>query len=243
LALDEVPIPVHDPDAPQTLPPGIPAIAFDRASLRYDPSLPLALNEVTLQLEPGATLAVTGSSGAGKSSLISALLRFWPLAGGTLRVGGVAVEQLRQSDVRTACALVDQGAHLFAGTLHANLTLGRPEASTEEVARALQTAQLAEWVAGLPDGLDTPVGDEGVAISGGERRRVAVARALIASGPVLVLDEPTSGLQTPMADRLITDVLASAAQNGRSVLLVTHRDAEANLCQGTLTLQDGSVVA
>ncbi len=241
LALDEVPVPVTDPEDPDTVAPGVPEIAFDRASLRYAPTLPLALDGVTLTLAPGTTLAVTGSSGAGKSSLVSALLRFWPLSGPPLRLGGVRAQRLRPAADRAAGARADQGAHLCAGTLHANLPLGRPDATAAEVAEALNAAQLHEWVAGLPDGLQTPVGDEGVAISGGERRRVAVARALIAGGRILVLDEPTSGLHAGLADQLIDDVLAAAAE--RSVLLVTHRSAEAERCGTTLTLEAGTVVS
>jgi thiol reductant ABC exporter CydC subunit len=237
LALDDVPVPVVDPTAPDALGPGVPEVAFAEASLRYAPDLPLALDGVTFSMAPGARLAVTGSSGAGKSSLVNALLRFWPLSGGSLSVGGVAVTDLRQSEVRAACALVDQGAHLFAGTLHSNLTLGRPDAAEQEVAAALVAAQLTEWVAGLPEGLQTPVGDDGVALSGGERRRVAVARALIAGGPVLVLDEPTSGLGNQVGEQLVDDVLAVAG--ARSVLLITHRAAEADLCDSTVTLEQG----
>jgi ABC-type transport system involved in cytochrome bd biosynthesis fused ATPase/permease subunit len=120
------------------------------------------------------------------------------------------------------------------------VTLGRPDATDEEVHHALDAAQLGEWVRGLPSGLETPVGEEGVAISGGERRRLAVARALLAGGSVLVLDEPTGGLDAPLADRLITDVLAAAGT--RSVLLITHRASEASACDTTVILEAGQVV-
>jgi thiol reductant ABC exporter CydC subunit len=240
LALDQVPLPVTDPQAPDDLPPGRPDVLFDRAALRYDAHLPLALDQVTLRLAPGTSVAVTGSSGAGKSSLLNALLRFWPLAGGTLLVGGTGVERLRQADVRATCALADQAAHLFAGTLRANLTLGRPDASDADIAAALDAAQLSHWVARLPQGLETPVGDDGTAISGGERRRVAVARALLADRPILLLDEPTSGLEAPLASQLLEQVLSAAA--GRSILLVTHRDSEAARCDQVLTLEHGTPV-
>ena len=242
LALDQVPLPVVDPAAPNTMPPAPYEVAFEQASLRYDPHLPLALDGVTLRLVPGSRVAVTGSSGAGKSSLISALLRFWPLAGGTLRVGSTDAERLRQSDVRALSALADQAAHLFAGTLRANLTLGQPEASPADIAAALDAAQLSDWVAQLPQGLETPVGDEGVALSGGERRRLAVARALLAQDrPLLLLDEPTSGLQAALAEQVAEGVLGAAA--GRTVLLVTHRAAEADRCDHVLTLEHGTVVS
>jgi ATP-binding cassette subfamily C protein CydC len=240
LDLEAVPIPVTDPDDADRLPGGIPAISFSNASLRYAPDLPRAFDGVTLHVEPGARVAITGSSGAGKSSLVSALLRFWPLEEGVLTLGTVPVTRLSQSDVRRACALVDQRAQLFAGTVRSNVTLGRPDATEREVEAALGAAQLGEWVATLPDGLETPVGNEGVTVSGGERRRLAVARALLAGGSVLVLDEPTGGLDAPLANQLIDDVLAAAGP--RSVLLITHRASEAARCDAVVTLEAGRVV-
>jgi ABC-type transport system involved in cytochrome bd biosynthesis fused ATPase/permease subunit len=129
---------------------------------------------------------------------------------------------------------------LFAGTLRSNVTLGRPDASDDEIRVALAAAQLGDWVASLPSGIDTPVGEEGVAVSGGERRRLAVARALLAGGGVLVLDEPTSGLNASLADRLMDDVLAAAG--ARSVLLITHRPQEAEKCGTTLQMEAGRLV-
>jgi thiol reductant ABC exporter CydC subunit len=222
--LEAVPVPVTDPVDPDHLLGGVPDISFSHASLRYAPDRPRAFDDVTLAVEPGAHIAVTGSSGAGKSSLVSALLRFWPLEEGVLTVGNVPVSRLSQSDVRGACALVDQKAQLFAGTVRSNVTLGRPEATDLEVEAALET----------------PVGNEGVTVSGGERRRLAVARALLAGGAVLVLDEPTAGLDAALADQLLGDVLAAAGE--RSVLLITHRASEAARCDAVVTLEGGRVV-
>jgi ABC-type transport system involved in cytochrome bd biosynthesis fused ATPase/permease subunit len=218
----------------------VPDVAFSEASMRYDPGLPRALDGVCLRLPAGGRLAVTGSSGAGKSSLVTALLRFWPLEDGTLFLGDTDVEDLRQADARAACALADQRAQMFAGTVRSNLLLGRPDATESEISNAVHTVRLEAWVATLPQGLDTPVGEDGVALSGGERRRLAVARALLAPGPVLVLDEPTSGLDPALADQLMIGVLAAAGE--RSVLVVTHRAAEAALCDVVATLEAGRVV-
>jgi thiol reductant ABC exporter CydC subunit len=240
LALEAIPVPLHDPVVADHLGPGTPAISFTQASLRYTPDLPSALDEVDLLVNPGARLAVTGASGAGKSSLVNALLRFWPLEGGALTLGGISIDRLTQAEVRATCPLVDQRAQLFAGSLRSNVTLGRPEATDDQIASALQAAQLDDWIATLPLGIETPVGEEGVAVSGGERRRLAVARALLAGGPVLILDEPTAGLDAPLADLLLTEVLAAAGP--RSVLLITHRDSEATLCDAVVTLEEGRVV-
>jgi ATP-binding cassette subfamily C protein CydC len=240
LALESVPVPVHDPVTVEHLQPGSPGISFAKASLRYGPDLPFALDRVDLLVAPGTRVAVTGSSGAGKSSLVNALLRFWPLEDGALTLGGVSIDRLTQAEVRATCALVDQRAQLFAGTLRSNVTLGRPEATDAQIASALQSSQLADWVATLPSGIETPVGEEGVAVSGGERRRLAVARALLAGGRVLILDEPTGGLDAPLADRLMTEVLAAAGS--RTVLLITHRASEATRCDSVVTLEEGHVV-
>ena len=240
-ALEDVPVPVVDPPTPSPLAGGVPAVAFDGAALRYDPGLPRAVDGVTLHLPPGGRVAVTGSSGAGKSSLVTALLRYWPLEGGTLSLGGTDVERLLQVDTRGACALADQRAQMFAGTVRTNLILGRPDATEQEIADALHVARLDAWVAALPHGLDTPVGEDGVALSGGERRRLAVARALLAPGHVLVLDEPTSGLDPGLADELLGGVFAAAGE--RSILLITHRESEAVRCETVVTLEAGRVVA
>jgi ATP-binding cassette, subfamily C, bacterial CydC len=241
-ALETVAIPVNDPPVPATLTSAVPDVTFAGACLRYTETLPRALDGISLSLPAGHSLAVTGSSGAGKSSLVNALLRFWPLERGTLSVDGIDVSQLRQADVRGACALADQRAQLFAGTLRANLTLGRPDAGDDAIDDALRVAQLDRFVASLPAGLDTPVGGDGVALSGGERRRLAVARALLAPGPLLLLDEPTSGLDVELSDAVLGGVLASAARDGRSVLVITHRADEASRCDATVTLEEGRMV-
>ena len=241
-ALEDVPVPVTDPAQPTAPPPGVPALAFSDATLRYEAGLPRALDRVSLRVPAGGRVAVTGSSGAGKSSLVTALLRFWPLEAGTLSLGGTDVRDLRQDDARAACALADQRAQLFAGTVRSNLVLGRPDATDEAIADALAVVRLTAWVAALPDGLGTPVGEDGVTLSGGERRRLAVARALLAPGPVLVLDEPTSGLDPQLAEQVLDGVLADAATRGRSVLVITHRASEAARCDETVTLESGRVV-
>ena len=240
-ALDAVPVPVHDPEEPERLAAGVPEVRFDDATLRYGRGLPRALDGISLRLSPGGRLALTGSSGAGKSSVVNALLRFWPLESGTLSLAGTDVTQLAQGDARGTTALADQRAQLFAGTVRSNVTLGRPEATDDEIEAALRAARLADWMATLPEGLDTPVGEDGVAVSGGERRRLAVARALLAPGSLLVLDEPTSGLDAVLADQLVDGVLAAAHE--RSVLLITHRAGEAARCDATVTLEAGRVTS
>ena len=131
------------------------------------------------------------------------------------------MRELRQEDVRRTFALAGQNAHVFNSTIRANLSLARPDATDAELDDALRRARLGEWVASLPDGLDTLVGEEGGRLSGGQRQRLTVARALLSAAPVLVLDEPTAHLDAETAEVLVRDVLAAA--DDRAVLLITHR--------------------
>jgi ABC-type multidrug transport system fused ATPase/permease subunit len=240
LDLQALPAPVADPPDPEPVPDGCPPVVFEEARLRYADDLPWALNGLTLSLAPGERLAVVGSSGAGKTSLVNVLLRFWPLQAGTARLGGIDLARLAQADVRRAVALVEQDARLFAGSIADNVTLARPDATDHEIALAVRRAQLEEWVDTLPEGLGTPVGEHGGRVSGGQRQRIALARALLAGAPVLVLDEPTAGLDEPTAARLLHDVLAAGA--GHSVLLVTHREHEAALFDHVVVVEEGRVV-
>ncbi len=131
------------------------------------------------------------------------------------------MRELRQQDLRSTFALAGQDAHVFNSTIRANLALARPGATDAELADALDRARLGEWVASLPDGLETLVGEEGTQLSGGQRQRLTVARALLSDAPVLVLDEPTAHLDPETAEALVRDVLTAAGE--RSVLLITHR--------------------
>ena len=167
------------------------------------------------------------------------LLRFWPLDVGRLGVDGRDIARFRQSEVRQSCALADQRAQMFFGTVRSNVTLGRPDATEEEIGEALRAACLDRWVSTLPAGLDTPVGEDGVALSGGERRRLAVA-ARSAPSKILILDEPTSGLDRSLAEGLLDGALAAAG--ARSVLVITHRSSEAERCDATVVLEAGRVV-
>ena len=240
LAIEEVPIPVTDPGRPVALPAGCPEVELVDARLRFRPDLPWALDGLTLHLAPGTHLAVVGASGAGKSSVVNTLLRFWPLESGSLTLGGVAIEDLAQRDVRAALGLMAQDTQLFAGSIGHNITLGRPDASDQEVRDVVALAQLDSWVATLPEGLDTPVGERGQQVSGGQRQRIALARVLLTGCQVLVLDEPTAGLDEPAASRLLADVRAAMA--GRSLLLVTHRDEDLAGFDRVVTVEDGRVV-
>jgi ABC-type transport system involved in cytochrome bd biosynthesis fused ATPase/permease subunit len=179
------------------------------------------MRDFDLRLEPGRRVALVGPSGVGKTTVLNLLLRFLDPAAGRVTIAGHDLREYRQEDVRATFALAGQDAHLFDSTIRENLRLARPDADEADLWAALQRARLGEWVASLPAGLDTQVGEEGTMLSGGQRQRLVLARALLAGAPVLLLDEPTAHLDPPTARALMDDVLAAAAD--RAVLLVTHR--------------------
>ena len=198
-----------------------PAIRFERACLRYAVDAPWALNELDLELAPGARLAIVGASGAGKSSLLLALQKFYPLQRGEIRFGGQSLAALRGDDLRRQIAVIAQHTALFDRSLLDNLLLAAPAAGAAQIERAVSLAQLDAFVSALPQGYDTPLGDAGARVSGGEARRIAIARALLQDAPVLVLDEPTEGLDANTARELYAAL--DVAARGRTLLLVTHR--------------------
>jgi len=220
-ALDDVPLPVHEPLHPVALPPGPYGVRLRGVSVRYDPSGPLALEGVDLDLAPGRRVAVVGPSGSGKSTLAALLVRFLEPAAGEATLAGVSLQHLQAAGVRRVVGLCAQDSHLFDCTVADNLALARPDAGSDQMRAALEAARLGDWVDELPEGLRTRVGERADRLSGGQRQRLTLARALLADFPVLVLDEPTEHLDTRAADALTRDLLDATA--GRTTLIVTHR--------------------
>lgn len=198
------------------------------------------LHGMDLEVRPGSRVAIVGPSGAGKTTLAAALVRFLPVSRGSIRLGGVETGTLTQHDVRARLCLVGQDAHLFAGSIRANLLLARPEASTEDLAAALRRASLWDWVQTLPAGLDTPVGELGSRISGGQRRRLALARGYLAAPPVLVLDEPGAHLDERTSDAMTRHLLGPEGPS--TLLLITHRLAGLEGADEVVVLENGRVV-
>jgi thiol reductant ABC exporter CydC subunit len=237
--ITEAPVPVRDPPRPRALPPGGELVA-ESVVLRYAARGAPALDGVSLRVAPGRRVAVVGPSGAGKSTLAELLVRLRDPDRGVVRLGGRDIRELAQADVRAAVRLGDQDAHLFSATLRDNVVLARPGAGDDAVRGALERAGLREWLDALPAGLDTFVGEEGAHVSGGQRRRIAVARGLLANCRVLVLDEPAAHLD-PAGSRALLEGLADR-DDPRGMLVISHAIAGLERFDEILVLEAGRVV-
>lgn len=219
-----------------------PALRFERVRMRYAEDAAWALDGVDLELACGERLAIVGDSGAGKSSLFGALQKFYPIQGGCILYAGQPLAALRGEALRRQISVVSQNPRLFNRSLRDNLLLAAPEACAAQLEAAVRGAQLEAFVAALPRGYDTLLGEGGSLVSGGEARRIAIARALLRDAPLLLLDEPTEGLDATTACRLY-QALAEATR-GRSVMLITHRLGNlATLVDRVVTLRAGRIVA
>ncbi|MER5727614.1 thiol reductant ABC exporter subunit CydD [Streptomyces sp. NPDC002138] len=236
----DAPAPVAEPERPGRAPASPFPLRLTGLAARHPGQEDDALREVDLTLDAGRRIAVVGLSGAGKTTLAQVLLRFLDVGEGSYTVAGTDVRTLDGDDVRRLVGLCAQDAHLFDSSVRENLRLARTGASEAELRAALAAARLLDWADGLPEGLDTLVGEHGERISGGQRQRLALARALLADFPVLVLDEPAEHLDLATADALTEDLLR--ATEGRTTVLITHRLAGLDAVDEILVLDGGRVV-
>ncbi|MEU2389209.1 thiol reductant ABC exporter subunit CydD [Streptomyces sp. NPDC007369] len=235
----DAPAPVAEPEQPAPVPASPFPLRLTGLAARHPGQEDDALHDLDLSLEAGRRIAVVGVSGAGKSTLAQVLLRFLDPRAGSYTLGGTDARLLDGDAVRRIVGLCAQDAHIFDSSVRENLRLARPAAGDEELREALAAARLLEWADRLPDGLDTLVGEHGERISGGQRQRLALARALLADFPVLVLDEPAEHLDLATADALTADLLA--ATEGRSTVLITHRLAGLEAVDEVFVLDGGAV--
>lgn len=233
------PVPVTDPSSPVRAPTST-RLTTDGLWAGYRGGARDVLRGVDLEVRPGSKVVIVGPSGAGKSTLAGTLARFLPVARGSVRLGGVDTSRLAQHDVRARVCLVAQDAHLFGGSIRANLLLARPDAKPEEMVAALRRASLWNWVETLPAGLDTTVGELGSRMSGGQRRRLALARAYLTAAPVLLLDEPGAHLDEATADTMTNHLLGP--EGPCTLLLITHRLTGLEAADQVLVLEEGRVM-
>lgn len=230
---DPLPLSLAGPDA------GF-ALAFEQVSFAYGSGDAAALSDVSFSVPGDGRIAIVGPSGAGKSTLTRLIARFYEPDSGTIRLGGEDIRRLAVQDLRAALGVVSQDTYVFNNTLRNNMLLARPRATDAEVERALEQAQLGDFVRRLPEGLDTWVGEQGQRLSGGERQRLAVARALLKDAPILILDEPTANLD-PVTELALLDTL-NALMRGRTTILITHRLCRMERMGQILVLDAGRIV-
>jgi ABC-type multidrug transport system fused ATPase/permease subunit len=200
-------------------------IAVQDLKFRYGPGEPLALDDVTFTLAAGQTLAVVGASGAGKSSLVNVLLRFWDYEGGEIRLDGRDLRDYAPEEARAQMSVVSQNTYLFNETIRANLRIAKADASEEELIRAARAAQLHAFIESLPHGYDTWIGEQGLRLSGGERQRLALARAILDT----------------LTERAILQTIHTTLA-GRTTLMITHRLIGLEAADEILVLRAGRII-
>ncbi len=215
-----------------------PEVRFEKVAFRYEAERPI-LHEVDFTIAPGRTTAVVGASGAGKSTLARLMFRFYDVSGGRILIDGQDIRSVTQASLRAAIGIVPQDTVLFNDTIGYNLGYGRPGVGDAEIERAVQAAQLSAFIASLPQGLGTVVGERGLKLSGGEKQRVAIARTLLKNPPILILDEATSALDTHN-EQAIQDALRAIAAD-RTTLVIAHRLSTIIDADQILVLVDGRV--
>ncbi|MEZ5590115.1 MAG: cysteine/glutathione ABC transporter ATP-binding protein/permease CydC [Gammaproteobacteria bacterium] len=213
-------------------------IQFEQVSFRYG-ARPL-LQAITLAIPAGQKLAILGPTGVGKSTLGHLLARFWDPQQGRILLGGVDIRSLSESDLRSSIAVLPQRPHIFNASIGSNLRLARPEATDAELRQVLAEVQLLDFVDSLPAGLDTFTGEAGMHLSGGQQRRLALARTLLRDAPVIVLDEPTEGLDAVTEQALLETLTARLA--GRTVVLITHRLSGLEQMDSIVLLEAGRII-
>ncbi|OOY26912.1 ABC transporter [Thioclava sp. L04-15] len=234
---------VKDPEHPVPLPmPAKGAISFEDVSFHY-PSRPQAsaLDHVDLEIAPGETVALVGPSGAGKTTVIQLIQRFWDPETGKVTIDGYDLRDMARHDFRQAIALVPQDPVVFAASARENIRFGRPDASDREVEEAARAAHAYDFLEALPDGFDTYVGERGVMLSGGQKQRIAIARAILRDAPILLLDEATSALDAA-SEREVQAAVDQLAKT-RTTVIVAHRLATVKKADRIVVFDEGRIVA
>ncbi|MEM6408001.1 MAG: ABC transporter transmembrane domain-containing protein [Pseudomonadota bacterium] len=233
---------VKDPDAPVEMPRVEGRVRFDNVVFHY-PARPevAALDHVTLEVAPGETVALVGPSGAGKTTIIQLLLRFYDPDAGGISIDGIDLRQVERAAFRKSLALVPQDPVIFAASARENIRFGRPDATDAEVEAAAKAAAAHGFLSALPDGYETFVGERGVMLSGGQKQRIAIARAILRDAPILLLDEATSALDAD-SEAAVQSAVETLSQ-GRTTIVVAHRLATVKKADRIIVFDNGQIVA
>ncbi|MBX9451241.1 MAG: ABC transporter ATP-binding protein/permease [Mesorhizobium sp.] len=213
-------------------------VTFDDVHFSYDANRPI-LKGISFEVPAGKTVAIVGPSGAGKSTISRLLFRFYDVQQGSIRIDGQDIRDVTQESLRAAIGMVPQDTVLFNDTIAYNVRYGRPSASEDEVAQAADLAQIGTFIAALPDGYRTMVGERGLKLSGGEKQRVAIARTILKAPPVLMLDEATSALDTQTEQEI--QAALDLVSRGRTTLVIAHRLSTVISADEIIVLQDGRI--
>jgi ATP-binding cassette subfamily B protein len=214
-------------------------VEFDNVSFRYDPDRPL-IEDLSLTVEPGQTVAIVGPTGAGKTTLVNLIMRFYELDAGRITLDGQDISQMRRADLRSEIGMVLQDTWLFKGTIRDNIAYGRPEATEDEIMAAARATYVDRFVHNLPDGYDTVIDDEGSNISAGEKQLVTIARAFLADPALLILDEATSSVDT-RTEFLLQHAMA-ALRTDRTSFVIAHRLSTVRDAELILVMENGRIV-
>ena len=214
-------------------------ITVDHVSFAYDEDLDV-LEDVSLHVKPGETVAVVGPSGGGKSTLCRLIPRFYDVAGGSIEIDGLDVRQVTQESLHHAIGVVQQEVFLFADTIGNNIRYGKPDATMEEVVAAAKRAEIYDDIMAMPDGFDTYVGERGTLLSGGQKQRVSIARIFLKNPPILILDEATSALDSVTEAKIQSALDALAV--GRTTLIIAHRLSTIRSASRIIAVADGKIV-
>jgi len=214
-------------------------IEFGHVNFHYEPDTPV-LKDLSLRIEPGQVAALVGPTGAGKTTVVSLIPRFYDPTSGVVRIDGQDVRSFRQKSLRQQISLVLQETVLFHGPIWANIAYGKPTASRGEILRAAELSNSHEFIEKLPQGYDTVVGERGITLSGGQRQRIAIARAIIRDTPILILDEPSSGLDAS-SEKLVFEAL-DRLMEGKTTLMIAHRLSTIQKAHVIFVVQDGTIL-
>lgn len=213
-------------------------ISFEEISFEYENGRPV-LQNISLNVDKGKTIALVGNSGGGKSTLVNLLPRFYDIKSGSIKIDGTDIRDIDVDSLREQIAIVFQDNVLFAGTIRANILLGKSDATDEEIHKAIKSACLEEFISSLPLGLDTEIGERGTKLSGGQKQRVAIARAFLKNAPIVILDEATSALDNK-SEEIVQQAIYNLMED-RTVFVIAHRLSTVKNADNIVVIDHGQI--